>query len=479
MSADRSPGRPTARRRRRGDATWRCTGRPTAALARRRRGGHRWRRGALRHDPAGLPADAARATSRSSRATSRCGSTAADRARCRSCSRASSRSRQYDADGDAARRDRRADPRRARRPLRRRRRPRAARRRPWQGRRPTLPPLGADRPVGVAAERWAPAPTGDPARHRRDVATRPTAPGRVDRARRWTGDEYRWRGRGLRADDRRGRDEPGHRPVLGRAHDATRPRSVVVDLDDQALAPDAVGRRRQRPVVAAPVDRAIYELHVRDFSISDETVPGGASAAPTCAFTAATATGMRAPARARRRRASTPCTCCRRSTSPRSRRTAPRRQTPACDLASLRRPTRPSSRRASTAIARRGRLQLGLRPAALHGARGLLRDRPRTAARRVARVPRDGRGAATATGLRVVHRRGLQPHRRRPARTPSRCSTGSCPATTTGSTRRGSVETSTCCPNTATEHAMMEKLMVDSVRHLGAASTRSTASAST
>ena len=28
----------------------------------------------------------------------------------------------------------------------------------------------------------------------------------------------------------------------------------------------------------------------------------------------------------------------------------------------------------------------------------------------------------------------------------------------------GNVETSTCCQNTATEHAMMEKLMVDSVR---------------
>ena len=43
----------------------------------------------------------------------------------------------------------------------------------------------------------------------------------------------------------------------------------------------------------------------------------------------------------------------------------------------------------------------------------------------------------------------------------------------------GAVETSTCCSNTATEHPMMGKLMIDSVRHLGAASTRSTASAST
>ena len=54
--------------------------------------------------------------------------------------------------------------------------------------------------------------------------------------------------------------------------------------------------------------------------------------------------------------------------------------------------------------------------------------------------------------------------RRPPARTRSRCSTGSCPATTSGSTpASGAVETSTCCANTATEHRMMEKLMIDSV----------------
>jgi pullulanase len=40
------------------------------------------------------------------------------------------------------------------------------------------------------------------------------------------------------------------------------------------------------------------------------------------------------------------------------------------------------------------------------------------------------------------------------------------------------VETSTCCQNTATEHAMMRKLMVDSLR-CGRRSTASTPSAST
>ncbi|NTW42496.1 MAG: pullulanase-type alpha-1,6-glucosidase, partial [Cellulomonadaceae bacterium] len=47
--------------------------------------------------------------------------------------------------------------------------------------------------------------------------------------------------------------------------------SVLVDLDDPALAPRQWRTARQ-PVVA-PVDQTIYELHVRDFSISDTTVP--------------------------------------------------------------------------------------------------------------------------------------------------------------------------------------------------------------
>ncbi|HLT84575.1 MAG TPA: pullulanase-type alpha-1,6-glucosidase [Phototrophicaceae bacterium] len=48
--------------------------------------------------------------------------------------------------------------------------------------------------------------------------------------------------------------------------------SVLVDLDDPRWAPE-LWAQTPRPVVERPVDRTIYELHVRDFSISDETVP--------------------------------------------------------------------------------------------------------------------------------------------------------------------------------------------------------------
>ncbi len=49
-------------------------------------------------------------------------------------------------------------------------------------------------------------------------------------------------------------------------------RSVLVDLADREFRPRAWERTRQ-PVIEEAVDRAIYELHIRDFSISDETVP--------------------------------------------------------------------------------------------------------------------------------------------------------------------------------------------------------------
>ena len=59
------------------------------------------------------------------------------------------------------------------------------------------------------------------------------------------------------------------------------------------------------------------------------------------------------------------------------------------------------------------RLQLGLRPAALHDARGLLRHRPRRAGAH-ARVPRDGQGHQPGRPARGDGR-GLQPHARRRA----------------------------------------------------------------
>ncbi|MBE1874750.1 pullulanase-type alpha-1,6-glucosidase [Myceligenerans pegani] len=57
---------------------------------------------------------------------------------------------------------------------------------------------------------------------------------------------------------------------LGLTLDSTH--SVVVSLDDKRYQPRR-WRTTPAPVVERPVDQTIYELHVRDFSIADETVP--------------------------------------------------------------------------------------------------------------------------------------------------------------------------------------------------------------
>ena len=51
-------------------------------------------------------------------------------------------------------------------------------------------------------------------------------------------------------------------------------RSQIVDLTDAALQP-LDWQQLAKPALAAPEDAVIYELHVRDFSIFDETVPEG------------------------------------------------------------------------------------------------------------------------------------------------------------------------------------------------------------
>ncbi|WP_313556315.1 pullulanase-type alpha-1,6-glucosidase [Miniimonas arenae] len=66
--------------------------------------------------------------------------------------------------------------------------------------------------------------------------------------------------------------------------------SVVVDLDDSSTRP-AQWEDTAAPTVERTVDRAVYELHVRDFSIGDETVPAD-ERGTYAAFTHADSAGM-------------------------------------------------------------------------------------------------------------------------------------------------------------------------------------------
>jgi pullulanase-type alpha-1,6-glucosidase len=68
-------------------------------------------------------------------------------------------------------------------------------------------------------------------------------------------------------------------------------RSQIVDLNDAALQPPD-WLQLTKPALAAPEDAVIYELHVRDFSIFDETVPE-AERGTFKAFTELASNGMR------------------------------------------------------------------------------------------------------------------------------------------------------------------------------------------
>ncbi len=69
-------------------------------------------------------------------------------------------------------------------------------------------------------------------------------------------------------------------------------RSVVVDLDDPALEPPGWRTKPAPQRVAAPTDLVIYELHVRDFSVGDASV-SAAHRGKYLAFTEAGSLGMK------------------------------------------------------------------------------------------------------------------------------------------------------------------------------------------
>ncbi|MFF2277853.1 pullulanase-type alpha-1,6-glucosidase [Agromyces sp. NPDC058126] len=137
----------------------------------------------------------------------------------------------------------------------------------WDGDDATLT-LWAPTARSVSLERWAAGSAGDP-----EV----TDAVRDDASGTWSvdgvaaGDEYRWSVE-VFAPSTGKIEQNSVTDPYSVALTTNSARTVVVDLDDPALAPEQWAKTKA-PVVERPVDRAIYELHVRDFSISDETVP--------------------------------------------------------------------------------------------------------------------------------------------------------------------------------------------------------------
>jgi pullulanase-type alpha-1,6-glucosidase len=234
-------------------------------------------------------------------------------------------------------------------------------------------------------------------------------------------------------------------------------RSVVVDLArDRSLRP-AGWTRSVAPPLAQSVDTTVYELHVRDFSISDASVP----AAHRGTYLAFADQGvgtrhLRALARAGLNTVHLLPTFD--LTSVPERRADQR--TPDCDLAAL----PPASERQQEcvgAVAARDGYNWGYDPYHWMAPEGSYATNPEGTAR-IGEF-RTMVGALHADGLRVVLDQVFN-H----TSASGQAATSVLDRVVPGYYHRldpatGAVETSTCCQDVATEHTMAEKMMVDAV----------------
>jgi pullulanase-type alpha-1,6-glucosidase len=234
-------------------------------------------------------------------------------------------------------------------------------------------------------------------------------------------------------------------------------RSVLVDLRARSLAPRG-WERLAKPSLAQPEDSTIYELHVRDFSITDETVPA-AHRGTYLAFTDAGSDGMRHLRGLARAGMNTlhllPSNDIATIEEDRS-----AQEDPPCDLASLP-PDSPEQQACVEPVADEDGFNWGYDPLHYTTPEGSYASEPDGPARTLEfrRMVQGINGAGLRVVMDVVYNHspaaGQDPKSILDRVVPGYYQRLN-PAT-------GAVETSTCCSNTATEHRMMEKLMVDSV----------------
>ena len=234
-------------------------------------------------------------------------------------------------------------------------------------------------------------------------------------------------------------------------------RSVVVDLDDAALTPSQWATT-PAPVVERPVDRAIYELHVRDFSITDETVPE-AERGTYRAFTrdSAGTAQLRQLAEAGINTVHLlPTFDIATIEEDRAAQAAP-----ACDLASYG-PASTEQQACIDAIRDLDGFNWGYDPFHYQAPEGSYAVDPDGGAR-VAEF-REMVGALHGMGLQVVLDE-VYNHTAASGQGEKSVLDKIVPGYYQRLNAAGNVETSTCCQNVATEHEVAQKLMVDSVVH--------------
>ncbi|MGV8909791.1 MAG: pullulanase-type alpha-1,6-glucosidase [Propionicimonas sp.] len=237
--------------------------------------------------------------------------------------------------------------------------------------------------------------------------------------------------------------------------------SVLVDLDDPALAP-AQWLGAPSPVLASPVDQVIYELHLRDFSISDRSVPEGLRGsflAPTIA-----SAGMAHLRRLAEAGLNTVQLLPLFDNATVEEHPEQQLQPPKAQLRSLP-PDSPEQQRQVREVAGRSGFNWGYDPWHYFSPEGSYSSTLATAegAGRVAEC-RAMVGAFHAIGLRVVLDQVFN-HTASSGQDNKSVLDRIVPGYYYRLSANGVVETSTCCPNVATEHRMAQRLMVDACVH--------------
>ncbi|MBP2436285.1 pullulanase-type alpha-1,6-glucosidase [Microbacterium amylolyticum] len=232
-------------------------------------------------------------------------------------------------------------------------------------------------------------------------------------------------------------------------------RAVVVDLSDEQLRPET-WEQTPAPHIERDVDRAIYELHVRDFSISDESVPEDVRG--TYLAFAEDSNGTRHLAELADAGITTvhllPTFDIATIEEDRS-----AQAVPACDLAAM----APDSHEQQACIAEiRGDdgFNWGYDPYHFFAPEGSYATQPDGADRIV--EFRTMVGALHETGLEVVLDK-VYNHTAQSGQGERSVLDKVVPGYYHRLNQVGAVETSTCCENVATENALAEKLMVDAV----------------
>ncbi|WP_261340779.1 pullulanase-type alpha-1,6-glucosidase [Tessaracoccus flavus] len=234
-------------------------------------------------------------------------------------------------------------------------------------------------------------------------------------------------------------------------------RSVVVDLDNPELAPEQWAST-ESPTVLNDASRAIWEVHVRDFSIRDETVPAE-DRGTYKAFTHAESDGMTHLAELADAGIDTvhllPTFDIATIEEDRSKQLTP-------DIPSDAGPASEEQQAAVAAVADQDAFNWGYDPFHYTTPEGsYATDANQVGGDRTYEF-RQMVGALHATGLQVVLDK-VYNHTAQSGQSEKSVLDKVVPGYYHRLSLSGTVETSTCCQNIATEHAAAEKLMVDSV----------------